>query len=108
VFVSVTTVDSKGRPIEEATLVGQEMERWLREVDGFEGMMILHRDGTTLGVTFWESAEAAERQRTVRLQFLEKITSVVEVEVQNIDEFEVAFARLGPSVADHSAPGRGS
>jgi hypothetical protein len=105
VFVSVTTVDSKGRPIEEATLVGQEMERWLREVDGFEGMMILHRDGTTLGVTFWESAEAAERQRTVRLQFLEKITSVVEVEVQNIDEFEVAFARLGPSVADHSGPG---
>ena len=78
-FVSVTTVDSKGRPIEEATLVGQEMERWLREMEGFEGLMLLHKDGTTLGVTFWESAEAAERQRTIRLQFLEKITSVVEV-----------------------------
>jgi hypothetical protein len=102
VFVSVTTVDSKGRPIEEATLVGQEMERWLREVEGFEGLLMLHRDGTTLGVTFWESAEAAERQRTIRLQFLERITSVVEVDIQRIDEFELAFARLGPSVADHS------
>lgn len=97
-FVSVTTVDSHHRPIEEASLVGEEMERWLRDVDGFEGLMILHRDGTTVGVTFWESAEAAERQRTIRLQFLERITSVVEVDVQNIDEFEVAFSRLGPGL----------
>jgi hypothetical protein len=108
VFVSVTTVDSKGRPIEEATLVGQEMERWLREVEGFQGLMMLHRDGTTLGVTFWESAEAAERQRTIRLQFLERITSVVEVDIQSIDEFELAFAQLGPTVADHAGPGSGS
>jgi hypothetical protein len=99
VFVSVTTVDSKGRPIEEAILVGQEMDSWLREVEGFEGLMILHRDGTTLGVTFWESAEAAERQRTLRLQFLEKITSVVEVNVMDISEFDLAFARLSPAVA---------
>ena len=102
VFVSVTTVDSKGRPIEEATLVGREMEGWLREVEGFEGMMILHRDGTTLGITFWESAEAAERQRTLRVQFLERITQVVEVDIQNIDEFELAFARLGSGVADNA------
>jgi hypothetical protein len=76
VFVSVTTVASKDRPIEEASLVGQEMEGWLREVDGFEGLMILHKDGTTLGITFWESAEVAERQRTLRVQFLERITLV--------------------------------
>jgi hypothetical protein len=103
VFVSVTTVESKGRPIEEATLVGQEMEGWLREVEGFEGMMILHRDGTTLGITFWESAEAAERQRTLRVQFLERITSVVEVDVKDISEFQLAFARLGASAADTTA-----
>jgi hypothetical protein len=99
VFVSVTTVDSKGRPIEEATLVGQEMEGWLRQVEGFEGMMILHRDGTTIGITFWESAEAAERQRTLRVEFLERITSVVEVDIRDISEFQLAFARLSPAVA---------
>jgi hypothetical protein len=103
VFVSVTTVDSKGRPIEEATLVGREMEGWLRQVEGFEGMMILHRDGTTLGITFWENAEAAERQRTLRLEFLERITSVVEVDVKDISEFQLAFARLGASAADTTA-----
>ena len=101
-FVSVTTVASKDRPIEEATLVGQEMEGWLREVEGFEGLMILHKDGTTLGNTFWDSAEAAERQRTLRVQFLERITTMVEGDVQNIDEFELAFARLGPGVAGSS------
>jgi hypothetical protein len=105
VFVSVTTVDSKGRPLEEATLVGQEMERWLREIEGFRGFMMLHGDGTTLGVAFWESAEAAERQRSLRFQFLERITSVVEVDIQSIDEFELAFARLRPSVADHGEAG---
>jgi hypothetical protein len=102
VFVSVTTGDSGGRPVEEATVVGQEMEAWLREVEGFEGLMILHKDGTTLGITFWESAEAAERQRTLRVQFLERITTMVDVDVQNIDEFELAFARLGPGVAGSS------
>jgi hypothetical protein len=108
VFVSITTVDSKGRPLEEATLVGQEMERWLREIEGFQGFMMLHGDGTTLGVAFWESAEAAERQRTIRSQFVERITSVVDVDIQSVDEFELAFARLGPSVADHSERGSGS
>ena len=98
-FVSVTTVDSGDRPIAEATLVGEEMESWLRDVEGFEGLMILHRDGTTLGVTFWESREAAERQRTVRLQFLERVTSMVEVKVKQIDEYDVAFARVGPNLS---------
>jgi hypothetical protein len=37
VFVSVTTVDSSDRPLAEAQVVGQEMEGWLREVEGFEG-----------------------------------------------------------------------
>jgi len=105
VFVSVTTVESTGRPIEEATLVGQEMESWLREVEGFEGMMILYGDGTTLGITFWESAEAAERQRTLRVEFLERITAVVEVDVKDISEFTLAFARFGPSVADSTRAG---
>jgi hypothetical protein len=99
VFVSVTTVDSKGRPIEEAAVVGQEMESWLREVDGFEGLMILFREGTTLGITFWESQAAAERARMLRLQFLERITSMIEVNVQHIDEYEVAHASHGPNLA---------
>jgi hypothetical protein len=64
---------------------------------------MLHGDGTTLGLAFWESAEAAERQRTIRSQFVERITSVVDVDIQSVDEFELAFARLGASAADTTA-----
>jgi thiamine phosphate synthase YjbQ (UPF0047 family) len=103
VFVSVTTVDSGKRTFEEATLVGEEMESWLREIGGFEGVMVLFREGTTLGITLWESQEAAERARTLRLQFLERITSMVEVKIQQIDEYEVAHASLGPNLGDVGA-----
>jgi hypothetical protein len=100
VFVSVTTVDSGGRSVDEVTVVGEEMEGWLREVEGFEGLVILFREGTTLGITFWESQEAAERARPLRLQFLERMTAMIEVTVRQIDEYEVAHASLGPKLAD--------
>jgi hypothetical protein len=100
VFVSLTTVDSRGRLIDEAALVGQEMETWLRDVEGFEGLMVFFSEGKTLGMTFWESEEAAQRARTLRRQFLERITAMVEVEIERIDEYDIAYASLGPRFAD--------
>jgi hypothetical protein len=105
VFVSVTTVDTFERPIREAAIVGEEMQTWLRDVDGFEGIMVLSREGTTLGLTFWEHEEAADRARTLRMQFLERIVSVADVVVQGIDGYEVAFAALGPGLADAARQG---
>ncbi len=101
-FVSVTTVDSSDRPLAEATVVGEEMQGWLKDVEGFEGILLLFKEGTTVGLTFWESEEAAERARALRLQFLERIMSVADVEVQNIDTFDVAFAALGPRLAERA------
>lgn len=98
-FVSVTTVDTGDRPIEDATVVGEEMQTWLRDVEGFEGILLLSRDGTTLGLTFWDSEEAAQRARTMRMDFLERITSVAGVEVKSVDAYEVAFSALEPKVA---------
>ncbi len=44
------------------------MLRWLRESEGFEGLLMLSKEGTTLALTFWES-EVAERHRVARMQF---------------------------------------
>jgi hypothetical protein len=96
VHVSVTRVASGEQPIETATIVGEEMHRWLQEADGFQGMLIISREGTSLGLTFWESRELAERQRTARMSFLERIMSVANVEVEEVVDYEVTFARLGP------------
>ena len=99
-FVSVTTVEGENRPIEEVAMVAQEMEGWLQTMDGFKGIMLFMGEGTALGLTYWESKEAAERMRALRMEFLERITSVANVTIRSMDGYHVAFANLGPTRVD--------
>jgi hypothetical protein len=95
VHVTLTRVKTGSQPIENAAIVAEEMERWLREFEGFEGFLMLSREGTTLGLTFWESREAAERFRSARMEFLGRMTTIVDVDVEEIVDYAVTFARLG-------------
>jgi hypothetical protein len=103
VHVSVTRVKTSDQPIENAAIVAEEMLRWLSETEGFEGFLMLSREGTTLGLTFWESREVAERHRVARMQFLGRITSVAEVQVEETLDYEISFARLGPLTTDFTS-----
>jgi hypothetical protein len=98
--VSLTRVSTGDQPIENATVVGEETLRWLRDVEGFSGLVLVSRPGETLGLTFWESRESAERRRQARTEFLERMTSVVEVEVEEVLGYEVTFASLGTLAVD--------
>jgi hypothetical protein len=91
---TIVRVGTGEQDISTATVVGEEMLRWLRDLDGFVGSMMLSRQGTTLALSFWESAEEAERHRTVRTEFRERISAVAGVEVQEVEEFEVTFAHM--------------
>lgn len=95
-FVSLTRVNTSDEPIENASIVGEEMLRWLREIEGFEGILLISREGTTLGLTFWESREVAELHRPARMQFLNRMTSAAEVQIEEILDYEVTFAHVGP------------
>ena len=53
-YVALTSADTRDQPLENATVVAEEMYRWLGETEGFEGLVFLSREGTTLGLTFWE------------------------------------------------------
>jgi hypothetical protein len=99
-FVSLTRVKTSDQPIENASIVGEEMLRWLRETEGFEGLLILSREGQSIGLTFWESREVAERHRVARMEFLERMMSVANVEIEEILDYDVTFAQLGPLVAN--------
>ena len=99
-FVSLTRVKTSDQPLENAAIIGEEMLRWLRETEGFEGFLILSREGQSLGLTFWESREVAERHRVARMEFLERMMSVANVEIEEILEYDVTFAQLGPLVAN--------
>ena len=80
-----------------ATMAGETMVEWLRELEGFEGLLMLSNDetGITHVISFWESEEIAERSRVARLKLRDRITSTVSVEVQETEPYHVAFAELG-------------
>ena len=99
-YVYLTRVSTGDQPIENATIVGEEMETWLRDIEGFEGLLMLCRKGTTLALTFWASRDVAERHRAPRMQFIDRVTSVADVQVEEMLDFDIAFARLGVPVAD--------
>jgi len=94
VHATIVRVNSGDQDISTATIVGDEMLRWLRDLEGFVGLMMLSRTGTTLTVSLWESAEVAERHRAVRMNFRERISAVASVEIEEVEEFEVTFAHL--------------
>jgi hypothetical protein len=100
VYVSLTRASTADQPIENATIVAEEMLRWFREMDGFEGLLFLSREGTTLGLTFWESREVAERHRVARMQFRDRMTSAAMVQVEETVDYEVTFAHLGPGLTE--------
>jgi hypothetical protein len=94
VYVTLTRVSTSDQPIENATIVAEEMMKWLRDIDGFEGFLMLSREGTTLGLSFWKTQETAERHRVPRTQFIERIASVADVEIEEMVDFEVTYAEL--------------
>jgi hypothetical protein len=95
VHVSLTRVSTAGQPIENATIVAQEMMRWFRETEGFEGLLFISREGETLALTFWDSRDVAERHRTSRMQFRDRMTSAAGVQVEDTVDYDVTFADIG-------------
>jgi hypothetical protein len=95
VHVSLTRVNTGDQPIENATIVGEEMLRWFRETEGFEGLIILSHEGESIGLTFWESREVAERHLVSRMQFRDRMMAAAGVEVQETVDYDLSFAELG-------------
>jgi hypothetical protein len=102
VFVSFTRVMTSDEPIANAAIVAEEMQRWLREIEGFRGFVVLSREGTSVGLTFWESREVAERHRTLRMGFLERVMAVAGVQVEEVVDYDVSFAQLEALAIDSS------
>lgn len=95
--VAVTrTKDLSDQPIEIATIAGEEMLPWLQQIEGFEGLLMLsnEEEGTTLVLAFWESREVAEEHRAARMAFRDRITSAVDVRVEETVGYEVTFAHI--------------
>lgn len=93
---TIVRVGTGDQDIATAAIVGEEMLRWLSDLDGFLGLMMLSRHGTTLTVTYWESAEVAAGHSAVREEFRRRISDVAGVQLESVEELEVMFAHVGP------------
>ena len=97
--VTLTRVSTGDQPISIATIVGEEMHRWFQDLEGFEGFLLISREGTTIGLTFWASSEIAERYRASREEFRNRMTAVAGVQVEEVVDYELTFAQLGSLVS---------
>jgi hypothetical protein len=95
VYVSLTSADIGDEPLENAAIVAEEMERWLGELEGYQGFMMLSRPGRAIGLVFWESEEVAERYAVSRSQFRERMLSLAGVRIENVEGYEVVYSRVG-------------
>lgn len=94
-YANVTRVRTGDQPVENSAIVAEEMVRWLRDIEGFQGFMMLSREGMTMGISFWESREVAEQHRAGRMAFIQRMTSVADVVIDEMLDFDVTFAQLG-------------
>jgi hypothetical protein len=92
--VTLTRVSTGDQPLSNATIVGEEMQRWLRDLEGFLGFLVVAREGSALGLTFWESSEIAERYRTSRDEFRKRMIGVAGVEIEEVVDYDLMFAEL--------------
>ena len=91
-----TTKGDTENMLETAAVVGEALHRWLGEIDGFKGMVMFCNEetGTTQLLSLWESREVADRHERARLQFRDRISATVDVEVQDTVGYEVVYADL--------------
>jgi len=92
----MTRVGTGDLPREVSTIVAQEVERWLAGIEGFLGFVMLANDGSSIALSFWETREAAERHAVSRAQVRERATALAGANIEEVSEYEVAFAHLGP------------
>ena len=101
-FATVTTTDPGGEPLSTGTIIGEEMERWLRDLEGFQGFLLLANEGQVLGITFWASREIAERLAGLRSAFRERALAVAGVRIEDVVDYDVPFARFAPGFAGNA------
>jgi hypothetical protein len=95
VHVSVTNTKTGDMSLDTAAVIGEEMVGWLQDMEGFEGLVLLSREGQTLGVAFWESAELAEKHAVPRQNFRERMLTIADVQIEEVVDYTVTFAYLG-------------
>jgi heme-degrading monooxygenase HmoA len=95
VYMSLTTVRNGGPNVADtAKIAAESMLAWLREFDGYRGLVVTAepQTETALIFTLWETREHAERSARGRAQVRESMVSAAGADLESVELFEVVLA----------------
>jgi hypothetical protein len=93
-FASMSTFHGGGVDLDAAAkAAGETMEAWLRQFEGYLGVMIITNQeiGTAHALTFWESAEAAAQSQHGRTRMREQMAAAIGVELVGNDHYRISY-----------------
>jgi hypothetical protein len=94
VFASVTTVRGAGPDVgATARMAADSMLSWLKEFDGYCGLVILTsaETGSARFVTLWEDLDALERSERGRAAVRESMIATAGAELESVERSEVVL-----------------
>jgi hypothetical protein len=105
-YASLTTVRGAGLGVSAtARMAAESMLAWLREFDGYRGLLVLGdpETGNARIVSFWDSLEALERSDRGRREVRESMVAAAGAELESVDRWELFFGDDLPGSAEPSA-----
>ena len=78
---------------ETARLAAESMLTWLREFDGYRGLLVFAdpENGIARIMTLWESGEDLERSARGRTQVRESMVAAAGAEVASVERYELVL-----------------
>jgi hypothetical protein len=92
-FVSVTSVTGDGDVAETARMAGESMLGWLRDFDGYRGLLIFADAelGEVRVMSFWDTLEDANRSERGRTQVRDRMLVTTNAELESVNLYEVVL-----------------
>jgi heme-degrading monooxygenase HmoA len=100
VYASLTTVRGGGTDVSAtAGMAAESMLSWLREFDGYRGLVVLGdpSTGNARIVTFWDSLEAVERSDKSRREVRESMIAAAGAQLESVERYELFVGKDLPT-----------
>ena len=82
-----------------ARMAAESMLTWLREFDGYRGLLILGdpESGTSRIVSFWDSREALDRSDKSRREVRDSMVAAAGAQLDSVDRYELFLGKNFPT-----------
>jgi heme-degrading monooxygenase HmoA len=100
-YASLTTVRGAGPEVSTiARMAAESMLAWLREFDGYRGLLVLGdpSTGNARIVSFWDSLEALDRSDRGRREVRESMVAAAGAELESVARYDLFLGRNFPSL----------